>query len=621
MDTIARVIDISNYTFSYYSLPTAIVASGIFIIGIVPLIRERFSRLSVDLFLVSAAFAEWFLAFTFMYSSNDESVALFWAKAGYIGVPCIPAAIYLFVVRGLGIFQQWKRLILFNWMLSIFFSVAIISTDAMIASLYHYWWGYYPKYGWLSIPFLIYFFTILPLCGFHAYREYKKAAPGTIYQRRIKAMSLALGIASIGVVDFIAKYGVPVYPFGYIPFMVFVIIALWLIQRYKIIEITPTFAAQAIIETMSDALIAVDNEGVIHLVNNAACELFHRKEKDMIGRRAADFIGNDPFTDEFTAALKNGTVSNHEIYIYTPDRGNRTLSLAATAIRELEETAAGMLFVIRDITVLKQQEVELKVANMELSMRQKISEQEMALAANIQFQLFPQKPPACPGWDIAFFIRPMMGVSGDFYDFYESDGNVSGVSVFDVSGHGISSGLITLLARSIISRHFNQMSQGGLAKTVEDINSDLISEIGSVDSYLTGIILRLNGNTIEYINASHPDLLIKRGKTGNVLPVKPHDRDLKGMLLGKEGLAGNFDVLNFSVASGDSLLAYTDGLTECSNSNKEGYGEERLKKAFKNSPDGTARDILDFITGDFNRFIGAAPHKDDVTLIVMKKIP
>jgi PAS domain S-box-containing protein len=586
----------------------------------VPLIRERFSQLSIALFLMALAYSEWFLAFTFMYSCNNESVALFWAKAGYIGVPCIPAAIYMFVIRGLGIFQQWKRLVLFNWMLSFFFSVAIVTSDAMIGSLYHYWWGFYPKYGWLSVPFLIYFFTIIPLCVLHAFKEYRKAAPGTIYQTRIKYITIALGIASIGVVDFVAKYGIPLYPFGYVPFMIFTIMFMVLLRRFKIVEITPTFAAQAIISTMSDALIAVDITGTIHMVNQAACTLFHMSEKEMIGRTVAEFISTGISSDEFTGSRKDGTIRDYEArYTPTDGGGDRILSIAASTILELGENPVGEIFVIRDITELKEQEAELKVANMELNARQKISEQEMALAANIQFQLFPNRPPFNREWDIAFFIRPMMGVSGDFYDFYETDGKLKGISLFDVSGHGISSGLITLLARSIIARHFNMMNGGGLAKTIENINGDLIAEIGSADSYLTGILLRLNGNAIEYVNASHPGLVIKREKTGSVLQVKPHDREMEGTILGKEIITAKFDVLNFTVSGGDALLVYTDGLTESYNASRESYGEERLYSAFKKSPSGTAREIIDFIIGDFNAYIGTTPTKDDITLMIIKK--
>jgi PAS domain S-box-containing protein len=616
---ISQILDTANYTFSIYSIPTAVVATGIFILGLVLFIREHASRISMAFFLMTLAFSEWFFAFTFLYSSNNESVALFWAKAGYIGVPCIPAAIYLFVLRGLGIYQYWKRVAWINWVISILFSAAIISTDAMIGSLYHYWWGYYPKYGWLSIPFLLYFFLIIPLCALHAGIEFRKAAPGSIYQRRIKIMAIALGIASIGVVDFIAKYGIPVYPFAYIPFSAFLIISIWMLQSYRLVEITPTFAAKAIIDTMSDTLFAVDREGILHLVNQAACEMFNLNEKAMIGKPAKEVIGGELFSEKFNAALNDGTIRNYEMNYTSKEDGARTLSISASTMYELGENPVGMLFVARDITELKLQEAALKQANKELRARQRIAEMEMNLASNIQSQLFPEKPPVNNDWDIAFAFKPLMGVSGDFYDFYEDGGILNGLSLFDVSGHGISSGLITLLARSVISRHFNLMIDYNLTRVIKNINNDLVSEIGLVDSYLTGIILRFKGNEVEYVNASHPNLIIKRQKTGSVLYVRPKDRELKGMLLGKDTFTENVDVLSFNVSKGDTLLMYTDGLIESIKTQNIKFGEQQLLQSLMNSPDGSAQEILDFIFDDFTKAAGANPPADDITAIILKR--
>ena len=615
----AQILDPANYTFSIYSIPTAVVSVGIFILGFVLFIRERASRISLAFFLMTLAFSEWFFAFSFLYSSNNESVALFWAKAGYIGVPCIPAAIYLFVVIGLGIYQNWKRLAWINWVISIFFSAAIITTDAMIGSLYHYWWGYYPKYGWLSIPFLIYFFLIIPLCAVHAAIEYRKAAPGSIYQRRIKIMGVALGIASIGVVDFIAKYGIPVYPFAYLPFTLFLIISIWMLQSFRLVEITPTFAAQTIIDTMSDSLFAVDRDGIIHLVNHSACDLFSLNEKNLIGKKARAVIGGDLFSEKFNDVLNKGMIRNYEMNYSAREGGARTLSISGSTMYELGEHPVGMLFVARDITELKHQEAELKQANKELRARQRIAELEMNIASNVQSQLFPEEPPVNNDWDIAFEFKPLMGLSGDFYDFYEAGGTLQGLSIFDVSGHGISSGLITLLARSIISRYFNAMIDSNLTRVIEQINNDLISEIGQIDSYLTGIILRFKGNVVEYANASHPDLVIKRQKTGSVLPVKPKDRQLKGMLLGKDTFKANVDVLSFNVSKGDTLLLYTDGLIESIKSENINFGEEQLLQSLKNSPEGSAREILNSIFDEFKNAAEGNLPADDITAIVLKR--
>ncbi|MBN2161197.1 MAG: SpoIIE family protein phosphatase [Spirochaetes bacterium] len=617
---ITHIFDPASYSPSIYSLPTAVVSIGIFIIGLVALIRERANLLSVSFFLMTLAFAEWFFAFTFLYSCTDETVALFWAKAGYIGVPCIPASIFLFVVLGLGIYQNWKALAWFNWLLSALFSIAIITTDTLIATLYHYWWGYYPKYGWLSIPFLAYFFVIVLFCVFLAWREYIKAVPGTIFQKRIKLVGVALGIASIGVIDFVAKYGFPVYPFAYIPFTVFLILAIYILRRYRIVEITPALAADVIIDTLSDALFAVDHEGYIRMVNHAALDLFGRSQRDMIGRAAAEIVGGDLFTGDFSAVLGKGVIRNHEMEYTTLKSEIRTLSLSASPMHEIEKDPVGMLFVARDISELKQKEAELEKANRELNERQRLSELEMGLAINIQTQFLPDRPPVNNDWDITFLFKPMLGVSGDFFDFYMEDGVLKGTVVCDVSGHGVSSGLITLLAKSTMARHFTAGVHERLAPIVDDINAELIREFHSIDNYLTGILLRFTGSQIEYVNACHPDLLVKRKKTGNVFVVKPRDREIKGKLLGKDIFADPFEILNFSVEKGDSLLLLTDGLVDCYNSKKERYDFERLSDTFRRAPGKTAEEIKDYIMNDVENFIGGTPLPDDITFIVMKRL-
>jgi sigma-B regulation protein RsbU (phosphoserine phosphatase) len=78
----------------------------------------------------------------------------------------------------------------------------------------------------------------------------------------------------------------------------------------------------------------------------------------------------------------------------------------------------------------------------------------MDMASNVQATLFPPTPPEVNGWDIAFVFRPMAGVSGDMYDFYTEGDTLNGVALFDVSGHGIASGLITMIARTVFQRNF-----------------------------------------------------------------------------------------------------------------------------------------------------------------------
>ena len=96
----------------------------------------------------------------------------------------------------------------------------------------------------------------------------------------------------------------------------------------------------------------------------------------------------------------------------------------------------------------------------------------------------------------------MAGVSGDLYDFYLEDNVLTGVSILDVSGHGIASGLITMLARTIFYRNFAAGKEEDLSEILEKSNRHLIKEIGNVDYYLTGILLRFKQDSVEYVNAA-----------------------------------------------------------------------------------------------------------------------
>ena len=614
-----NIFDLSSYSPSLYSLPTVVVSVGFMILGCFIIIRDRGSITSFSFFLMTCAFSIWFFAFSFMYSSVRESTALFWAKAAYMGVPCIPASIFQFVVCGLGIYRKWKTAVIINWVISIAFSSIIISSNALIGSLYHYWWGFYPRYGWLSVPFLFYFTLTIGACIWFAFVAFSNAPKGTVYRGRMKGMTVALGISSIGVVDFVAKFGVPLYPFAYVPFTIFLVISILLVRRYRLVEITPAFAAEIIVETMSDILLAVDREGVIHLANREAAVFFEKNEKDLVGKQVGDVIGDEIFMKRIKPLLVKGELRNHDLHYVRSGGGLRTLSISASMIYELETTPAGMVFAVRDITELKEREAELKKAYNELNERQKIADKNLVIASNLQAQLLPERPPVSDEWDISFIFRPKAGVSGDFYDFFEDAGILKGLALFDVSGHGISSGLITLLARSIISRHFHSMDGLPLSSVAESINRDLIRELKSVDTFLTGIMLRFGEHGVEYINAGHTNLLVKRKKTGMVIPVKPKDREFRGMILGKDEFQQGFDVLKFSLEKGDSLLLYTDGFTDSLCNEDSDSGDERLMEFFLKAPDGEAVAVLAHIVQDFEKSVERSRINDDVTVIIVKK--
>lgn len=248
-----------------------------------------------------------------------------------------------------------------------------------------------------------------------------------------------------------------------------------------------------------------------------------------------------------------------------------------------------------------------------------IFERDMRMAVNVQKNYLPRKVPFFSEWEIAFEYQPMAGVSGDFYDFYEKEGKLVGISLFDVSGHGIASGLITMIAKSIVFRGFTSMQSEPLNLVMERINLDLINEIDAMDNYLTGVLLRFSGNSVEYVNAAHPPIL-RRRPDSTVEQVGLADGYQSGRFMGIGSLVGEYDQYCFTIHKGDLLLLYSDCLIESTNSKKERYGIARLGDLLSRAdPAESCRKILKEILEDFYEYLESEELPDDLTTVLLKR--
>jgi len=261
---------------------------------------------------------------------------------------------------------------------------------------------------------------------------------------------------------------------------------------------------------------------------------------------------------------------------------------------------------------------ELSDKNSELSDARSMADMDMMMAVNVQKSIFPVTPDD-DQWDVAAYIRPMSGVSGDLYDFYVQDDALKGAVLLDVSGHGVASGLITMIARSVFYRNF--FSEGSLCtgSIMESVNSELIREIGNSEKYLTGILVRLDNEAVEYVNAGHPDILIKRKSGGGVSITGNAPEEGKGSILGVAGLEQNFREFRFQTDSGDILLAFSDGILEAMNPDGEAFGYRNLMRSFESANADTAQGILDQVLADFDEFTAGRKVNDDITVIVLRK--
>lgn len=300
---------------------------------------------------------------------------------------------------------------------------------------------------------------------------------------------------------------------------------------------------------------------------------------------------------------------------YLVTKFNNAYSKNALLKNKLKEFNANL----EDIVSLRTK--ELSEANFVLT-------RGLEAVSNVQKNFLPSKNLSFPGWSISTSYSILTdNVSGDLYDYYIKNGELCGLGIFDVSGHGIPAGLMTILAKGIINQHFMTSldSNENLTTVMNKINNSYIHEKVNVENYITGILMRFseiskqNICNLELVNAGHPIPLYYDSKNDELIELKYKNEDEQYGMLGIEGLEVSFPVTKLKTHPNDILVLYTDGLTEAKDNSKEQFGIERLKKIIKNNKNKNSEDILNAINKEFQIFSEGELPSDDKTIIVAKR--
>ena len=264
---------------------------------------------------------------------------------------------------------------------------------------------------------------------------------------------------------------------------------------------------------------------------------------------------------------------------------------------------------------------QLEVTNNQLTEAKKKADRDLKLAANVQNSFFNPSLPYFKNWEVVYKFKPAAGVSGDLYDFFHDGKDLQGVGLFDVSGHGIASGLVTMLAKNVIDRKFRECSALPFSKVMSEIDKQITEDKGDIENYLTGVLLRIQENKVEFINAGHPKVFIRTARNGKCYPIEPKEGSEKNGIIGFGGMKQDFKAIKFSMQKGDSIILYTDCLNESVNRTGEQFSEERIAAAFEDAGIGSAKSKLDYVMNRFYKFTEGTEIKDDLTVIVLQYNP
>ena len=243
---------------------------------------------------------------------------------------------------------------------------------------------------------------------------------------------------------------------------------------------------------------------------------------------------------------------------------------------------------------------------------------EMEEAARIQANLLPKAQPGIPGYEVAGLSIPHHhGVGGDYFDYIREPDGTWGFVIADVSGKGLQAALLMVMLRTSLRSEITRQSNL-LAMTMR-LNA-LLYESSARDAYATLVYTRLHieSGALTTINAGHNFPIVIR-RDGTVTPLEKG-----GTVVGMYPADILVDIAEFQQETiqlhrGDTLLFYTDGVTEALNSNGEPYEEKRLYNLARRMRHADANEICSKIRDAVAEFQGDTEQFDDLTLLVLKR--
>lgn len=240
--------------------------------------------------------------------------------------------------------------------------------------------------------------------------------------------------------------------------------------------------------------------------------------------------------------------------------------------------------------------------------------QERTLAGQIQSSFLPEAIPNVHGWKIAATLLPAREVSGDFYDFIQLPDDRIGVVVADVTNKGMGAALFMALSRTLVRTYALAHPQDPHL-VLQDVNRRILTDThGGPYVTLLFVLIDPEGGDLKFANAGHPPGYLLRESATSDIDELPRT----GPPLGAYEEA-TWEAGICTIAPGDKLLLYTDGIPEAQNPEQEFFGAEQLRSTVvenRNLPVGTAvQSLLDRV----QRFTGEASRSDDITVIALAR--
>ena len=404
----------------------------------------------------------------------------------------------------------------------------------------------------------------------------------------------------------------------------------------------PTFTSTStdLLDTLGYGYYELDLNGYLTYGNEMFFNALGYRREELMGKHFRHYVDRKQvgvIFNIFSMIHKTGMVEQKLPLAFVHKSGTIRISEGSIAlIRDENGVPVGYRSILLDITERKEKETTL-------ILQKKKAERELEIAREIQSSFLVKDYPQPEGWEIATHIRPARQVSGDFYDVFPiSTSRQIALIVADVCDKGVGAAMYMAIFRSLFRAYSDQqyimrwagvpaipanetpsgifrrdavLASGApsLKNAIDLTNNYIATHHGNSNMFATvffGLLDPASGELL-YINAGHESPLVSSdGKLKKRLdPTGPAVGMLPNM---------NFQIEQITLEPGDSLLLYTDGITDALSPGAEQFNEERLIESVL-YPAGSAQQRIQKLMAALDAHISHREQFDDITLLAVQR--
>ncbi len=337
-------------------------------------------------------------------------------------------------------------------------------------------------------------------------------------------------------------------------------------------------------------------------VNPALCKITGFPREKLIGRNVLKLVC-DPASapsvlEQLQAIVSKGREAREVIQCFNRTGEPFWDEVTISPVKDEDGKIVHVIEIHNDITERRQAEAERHA---------------LEIARHIQQSLLPARPLKIHGVEVAGLCVPATQVGGDYFDYFTTPNGLD-IVIADVSGHSVGAAIIMAEARSILKVEVCGPVFLEVAELLSVMNDVLYEDLDRAELFITLFYVRYDIKTglLYYANAGHNrPLLVREGEDACI------QLDAEGLILGvQKGVI--FEEKSVSLAPGDRLLLYTDGIVEARNPGGQFYGLSRLCELFVNLREKSPQDVVESLLQDVSRFHESNVFDDDISLVVLQ---